>query len=105
MGKCPILFRHNSDIKLNRSVLIFAGIQSQYNEQRKPSDSGSNNVNAANITTQTQPVVQPSSQLQSVQQPEREQRQHAKPQTNDRSESAARSNAREARSTGTRRKD
>lgn len=83
----------------------FTDIRTQYTQQRKPSESGSNNVNAANVTAQTQPLVQSSSQLQSIQPTDREQRRHAKPQTNDRSESTTRSNAREARPTGTRRKD
>lgn len=93
--------------------LICFFVVTEHNSQcssKRKSSAGSNSINGTNVTTQTQPIIQPSSELQSIQQQREYEQQHRhnieSQTTNDRSEpTATRSTAREARPTGTKRKN
>lgn len=98
-------------------MYLFAEHHSQCSSKRK-SSAGSNSIDGTNVAAQAQPIVQSSPELQSIQQQQQQQlrayqqqyrqRHIESQQANDRSEPAAataRSTAREARPTGTKRKN
>lgn len=98
-------------------VFSLAEHHSQCSSKRK-SSAGSNGINGTDVAAQTQPIIQSSPELQSIQQQQQQQlrayeqqyrqRHIESQQTNDRSEltaAATRATAREARPTGTKRKN
>lgn len=104
-------------MKIFRSIFFITEHNSQCSSKRK-SSAGSNSINGTNVAAQAQPVVQSPPELQSIQQQQQQQlrayeqqyrqRHIESQQANDRSEPTAAttcSTAREARPTGTKRKN